>query len=304
MRARYWLMLLITAFGWGLGGVTTRAAFDQGVDPVEFSAYRSAVAMLAVLAYLLVTRRPVSTTRTAWRVGLVLGTVNLAAPFLLLTLAVVYASAGFVGLLVANIPIGTSLWAHFLGDERLDVAKVFGLSVSFAGILLLLVSGESGLDQNGNAPLAIGLSLAGLSMASYGILHAKRALATLNPTQLAFPQFTVGTALLIILLPFTDGLPSDFTALGWLLVVAAGVLSTALPFLVFYEAMKHITATQAALAGYMIPVIAVILGSLLLDERITTALLAGGGLILLGVVLTDRAAASERLAGSPLNQSE
>jgi drug/metabolite transporter (DMT)-like permease len=103
------------------------------------------------------------------------------------------------------------------------------------------------------------------------------------------PQFAIGSALLIALLPFTDGLPAEVTANGWLLIISAGVLSTALPFLAFYRAMKHVTATQAALTGYLIPIVAIVLGALLLDERVTPAMLAGGALILAGVVLTDRA---------------
>ena len=276
MRLRYWLLLLVAALGWGIGGVITRAAFDQGVDPVEFSAYRSAVAVIAMLGYLLLARRPIPTDREAWRAGMVIGTVNLAAPFLLLTLAVVYASAGFVGLLVAN--------------ERLKGATILGLSVSFAGMLLLLASGDSGLDEGGNAALAIGLTLLGLAMASYGILYAKRALASIDSVRLALPQFAIGSALLIALLPFTDGLPAGVTTYGWLLIISAGVFSTALPFLAFYRAMKHVTATQAALTGYLIPIVAIVLGALLLDERVTPAMLAGGALILAGVVLTDRAA--------------
>ena len=294
MRARHWLLLLVAALGWGLGGVITRAAFDQGVDPVEFSAYRSGVAAVMMVAYIIVAKQRFPTGRSEWRAGLIVGATNLAAPFLLLTLAVVYASAGFVGLLVANIPIGTALWAHFLGDERLDPAKALGLAVAFAGVLVLLASGDSGLDEGGNAPLAIGLTLIGLSMGSFGILYAKRVLVTLDPARLALPQFVVGTALLIIPIPFTDGLPKDFTGFGWLLVVAAGVLSTAIPFIVFYEAMRHVTATQAALTGYLIPIVAIVLGGVLLDERITAALIAGGALILIGVILADRAAGSDR----------
>ena len=286
-------MLFVAAFGWGLGGVITRAAFDQGVDPVEFSAYRSGFAVLAMVVFMVVTRTPIPTDRSIWRSGLILGTVNLAAPFLLLTLAVVYASAGFVGLLVANISIGTALWAHFLGDERLNRPKLIGLLVSFAGVLVLLVAGDSGLGDEGNAPLAIALAVAGISMISFGILYAKRVLPGVDPASLALPQFAVGTVLLIIPVPFTDGLPGDFTTNGWLLVIAAGIAATAVPFVVFYYAMRHVSATQASLTGYMIPVVAIVLGAILLDEQITTAIVAGGVLIVIGVVMTDRAAASD-----------
>lgn len=293
MRPRHRLLLLIAALGWGLGGVVTRATFEQGADPIEVSAYRSVAGAITVGVYILLTRTEMPRDATTWRPGLVLGSTAVAAPFLLMTLAVVYASAGFVGLLIANFPIGTALWAHFLGDERLNRRKTIGLSISFAGVLILLISGDSGLGNDGNAALAIGLSCAGIAAGSYGILYAKRALVGIDSTQLALPQFAVGAVLLILLIPFTDGLPSDITAYGWLLIVAAGALTTAVPYLAFYETMKHISATQAALTGYLIPIIAIVLGALLLDEQITTMLFTGGAFILLGVVLADRSFAAE-----------
>jgi drug/metabolite transporter (DMT)-like permease len=288
---RLWLLLSLAAFGWGLGGVITRAAFDQGVDPVEFSAYRTGFAVVTVLGVMALQRpRPVL-GREAWHAGLVLGVVNLATPFLLLTLAVVYASAGFVGLLVANVPVGTAIWAHALNEERLNSAKALGLSISSAGVLFLLVSGDTGIGEDGNALAAIALTLAGLAAASFGIIHAKRVIGGMSPSAIALPQFVVGALLLAAPIPFTDGAPTDFTATGWLLVAAAGVFATAMPFLVFYAAMKHVTATQASLTGYVIPIVAIVLGAWWLDEQVTASIVIGGLLILVGVILTDRAAA-------------
>lgn len=290
MRARFWILLVIASLGWGAGGVLTRASFDEGVDPVEFSFYRPAIAAIALAVYIVLTRRPIPTSRAAWRDGFVLGTSNLAAPFLLLTLAVVHASAGFVGLLVANVSVSTALWSHVLGHERITRAKVVGLTVSFLGVLVLLVSGDSGLDEGGNAALAIGLTMLGLAAIGFGITYAKRALAGTDPASLALPQFAVGSALLGLLVPFTDGAPVGVTALGWTFIVLAGLLSTAIPFILFYEAMQHVTALQASLTGYIIPIFAVLLGAVWLDERVGPALIAGGALIFVGVVLTDRAA--------------
>ncbi len=290
MRPRYWIFLLFAALGWGAGGVFTRAAFAEGVEPVEFSVYRPAFAAALVALYILsATGLRMPRGRSVWRHGFVLGAVNLAAPFLLLTFAVVYASAGFVGLLVANIPIGTALWSHFLGDERLNTPKVVGLSVAFGGILLMLIAGDSGIDEGGNAALAVGLTLAGLSAASFGILYAKRVLIGIQPTALALPQFAVGALLLATILPFTDGVPDGITAHGWILMFAAGLLSTALPFVLMYRAMEQVTAVQASLTGYLIPVFAVALGAIWLDERISPSIIGGGALIFAGIVLVDRA---------------
>jgi len=281
--------LLVAALGWGAGGVFTRAAFEEGVEPVEFSVYRPAIAAALVAIYILANRTSrMPRGRSIWHHGIVLGAVNLAAPFLLLTFAVVYASAGFVGLLVANIPIGTALWSHFLGDERLTTPKVVGLSVAFSGILLLLIAGDSGIDEGGNVALAVGLTLAGLSAASYGILYAKRVLTGIQPAALALPQFAVGALLLATILPFTDGVPDAITGTGWILIFAAALLSTALPFLLMYKAMEQVTAVQASLTGYLIPVFAIVLGAIWLDERVSPAILGGGALIFVGIVLVDR----------------
>jgi drug/metabolite transporter (DMT)-like permease len=291
VRARHWVLLVIASLGWGAGGVLTRASFDEGVDAVEFAFYRPAIAAAALAVYIVATRRPIPRSRAAWRDGLILGSSNLAAPFLFLTLAVVYASAGFVGLLVANVSVSTAVWSHLLGHERITRAKVVGLAVSFLGVLVLLVSGDSGLDEGGNAALAIGLAMLGLGAVGFGITYAKRALARTDPVSLALPQFAVGSALLGLLVPFTDGAPNEVTALGWVFIALAALLSTAIPFILFYEAMQHVTALQASLSGYIIPIFAVLLGAVWLDERVGPALLAGGALIFIGVILTDRAAA-------------
>lgn len=291
MSRRHWVLLIIASLGWGAGGVFTRAAFDQGLEPVEFSVYRPAIGAVATAVWMLGRRMPFPRDRAIWRAGLVVGTANLAGPFLLFTLAVVYASAGFVGLLVANIPLATAVWAHLLGDDPLDAGKLGGLALSSVGILLLLVTGDAGLGDGGNAAAAIGLSIGGLVLASFGIIYAKRVLVGMAPTALSLPQFVVGALTLALLLPFTDGMPNGVTPAGWALVAAAGIGSTALPFILFYEAMQEVTALQASLTGYLIPIFAVLLGAAFLAEQVTLVILGAGVLILAGVLVTDRATA-------------
>ena len=75
-----------------------------------------------------------------------MGVSNLAVPYILSTIALQYASAGFIGLTTALIPLFTALLAHFaLENERLSPMKVGGLVLGFAGVGALLGSGESGL---------------------------------------------------------------------------------------------------------------------------------------------------------------
>jgi drug/metabolite transporter (DMT)-like permease len=86
-----------------------------------------------------------------------------------------------------------------------------------------------------------------------------------------------------------EGLPSDISAWGWSLIVYLTVIGSVLPFLLFYWLLRHVSSTKASLVGYVVPLIALGAGALLLDERIETGIVGGGVLILIGVVLTDRA---------------
>jgi drug/metabolite transporter (DMT)-like permease len=82
------------------------------------------------------------------------------APFMFYTFSYRYASAGFVGMLIALVPLATAARAHTVLDNKpLHTAKVTGLSLAFSGVVLLLLSGASGLDSGGRVLLAATLTL-------------------------------------------------------------------------------------------------------------------------------------------------
>lgn len=287
-----WLAIVVAAVGWGLGGVATRAAFDQGLGPFTITAMRALIAAAAVFAYSLARGRRFPRDARIWRLGLLLGTTNLWLPYILMTLAVQHASAGFVGLLIANMPIATAVWAHLLlDDERLHRAKAVGLGIAAAGVAVLIASGDTGLGEEGNPLLAIGLSMGAIAAASLGAVVARRHAPSLAVLDLAGPQFVVGAAVMLILMAVTEGGPGGATAVGWVLVVSMALGSTFLPFTLFYWTVQRVPSTTAMLNGYLVPLVSLAAGALLLDERVTAGIGFGGALILIGVVAAGRAEA-------------
>ena len=104
-----------------------------------------------------------------------MGLLNLLIPYVVFTFAYDNASAGFVGLFAALIPLVTAIYAHFmLPDEPMTRAKLIGLSVGFAGVVVLLASGDTGLGAEGNPLLAAGLSIAGVAVIGYAGAYAPR----------------------------------------------------------------------------------------------------------------------------------
>jgi drug/metabolite transporter (DMT)-like permease len=95
-----------------------------------------------------------------------------------------------------------------------------------------------------------------------------------------------------------DGLPTEATANGWLLLAYMGIVSTFLPFALFYWALQRVSATEASLVGYIVPIIGLVGGGVLLGEQVTWAIAGGGLLILGGVLITQRASAITAPSGA------
>lgn len=291
MQFRIWLAIVVAAVAWGTTGVATRAALNAGVPPVQMAAMRAVLA--AVLLYLLMALRGrgrITRDRERWITGGFAALFQLAAPFVLFTLAYQYASAGFVGLLVALVPLGTAIVAHYwLPDEPMHAAKLAGLLVAFVGVAFLLLSGDSGLEEGGSPLPAALLSLAAVLSISFAAVYTKGRPGTYEPTELTWMQFAAGSVLILVAMVVMEGMPSGISAWGWTLIAYLTVVGSITPFLLFYWILARVSATKASLVGYVVPIIALFSGILLLDERLETGIAVGGVLIIIGVVLTNNA---------------
>lgn len=289
MSKRIWGAILLASLAWGTNGVATRATLSSGVPPVTIAAIRAILASAVLYLLLRLRRRGFPTRWRTWSSAWVQGVFQLAVPFILFNFAYDHASAGFVGLFAALIPLGTALVAHFmLPDEPLHLAKLFGLSLAFVGVGILLLSGDSGLAEGGSPLVAAGLSIGSVVSISYAGVYAKLHVHSFDPMELTFMQFFIGMFLIGAAMLAFEGVPSHISAWAWLLIVHMTLVGSVLPFLLFFWLLRHVSATKASLVGYIIPLVSLTAGILLLDERLQLGLGAGGLLIIAGVVLTDR----------------
>jgi drug/metabolite transporter (DMT)-like permease len=295
MRLKVWAAILVASVAWGTTGVATRALLISGVGEIALVAVRSTLAAVLVAAYLVVRRGGVGKSPDAWRTGAVLGVTNLAAPFILLTYAYAYAGAGFVGLLVALIPLATAVMAHFfLPEERMHLAKAVGLVTALAGVALLLLSGDSGLETGGRPLLAFVLALAGVLSISSASIYAKQRAHAYDTVEITATQFIAGAVILSVAMLLVEGVPGGFSGWEWTLLIYLTIGGSIIPFLAYFWLLRHVSATKASLIGYVVPLVALVGGIVLIDEKLQFGIGAGGLLILAGVILTDR---SERVRG-------
>ncbi len=301
MRGTYWILIVIAALGWGSGGITTRAAFGQGVGIWTMVALRVAIAGLLVLAVLVARRSPLPTAAVI-RYGLSQAVFNLTIPYVLFTFALDSASAGFVGLLAALIPLSTSLFANFmLGDESITPRKFVALLVGFTGVAALMLSGDSGLQEGGRPLIAIALGLTSVVSVGYAGAFAKKHAGSYDPIMLSGIQFGFASVWLIAAMFLFEGAPTALSTKGWWLILTLAIAATFMPFLLFFWLLQHIPVTNASLVGYIVPFVALIGGIILLDEQLQLGIVAGGALVAVGMFLSDRE--SRRISATVSYQS-
>jgi drug/metabolite transporter (DMT)-like permease len=289
MSRSAWIAFVVAAVGWGTGGVAVRAAFDEGVGPWTTVALRVAIAAILVVAFL-ASRGLQRPDRLTLKIGIVLAVTNLLIPYVLFTFAYEEASAGFVGLFAALIPLATAVYAHFmLTNERLNRGKVIGLAIGFAGVAALLISGDSGLGAEGRPLIAAVLALVSVAAIGYSGAYAKRYAGRYDPLEITGLQFSLSAVILIPAMLWFEGLPNSLTAPGWALVLYMAVASTFLPFYLYYRLIESAPVTTVSLVGYLVPLVSLIAGVVFLGERIESGIIVGGALILTGMVITDRA---------------
>lgn len=285
-----WTPLAAATIGWAASAVLIRAVLRNGADTFDLLPGRMAFAMLTLGVVILFNRRFATTNPEAWKRGAILGIFGMALPMAVMTKSVEYLPVSLGGLLIALIPIATIGAAHFLVDgERFEARSLPGLLISLLGAAVLVGIGGATIDDVDDLGRGVLFMIVGVALAGVGGALSRRFALQVSSDQMVLPQFTVATIILFLLAPALgkSGF-SSFSATEWVLIAFAGAIGTTLPFASFLIAASINPASRLALIGYTVPVVAVILAVIFLDETVTLSIATGAALIIGGVYLSER----------------
>jgi len=198
--------------------------------------------------------------------------------------------SGVAAIMQSLVPVLTSLWAlALLPEERVSLVGWVGIVVGFLGVGLIVRPDPAnllGADVVGRL-LILGQAA---SVALGGVL-IQRAGPTLDRAALSGWSMAVGGAILLAL-SVALGEPFAFpsTVLGWAAVVYLGVFATAVAFFIYYTLLEVRGAFETSLVAYLVPVVATVVGILILGESVTLPTLGGFLLVFVGFVLLKRRA--------------
>ena len=211
--------------------------------------------------------------------------LEMIIPWLLIGTAEQKISSGLAGLLIASVPIWSTLITYFQGDkEALRFNRLLGIGVGFIGVVLIV--GIESLTGSSDA-LSILMVLVAAFAYAYAIIMIREKLPDVSGV--AINAVAMGIAA-IFYLPFTIALWPDraISTDATLSVIALGVFSTGIAFAIFFTLIEEIGPTRASVVTYWNTAIAVLLGVLILNEELTIGIRVGLPLVMIGSYLVTR----------------
>lgn len=314
MNARDLSLLFALAAMWGASFLFIKVAVLE-MSPLMLVSIRlvlASVTLLLVQRLMGLSRPQVETAppvRKLWRSYLWVAIFNAIIPYTLIAWGEKYIASGTASILNASTPLFTALLAMTAiggigAGERLNRVRTIGLLVGFAGVAVLVVGSGADVRVGTGRLTLLGQGAVLVASLAYGIggLYGRRFFVGVPPILPATWQNIFGA---VILLPFAllltplDQIPSPSAIAS---VVVLGIVGTGIALVIYYELLARVGATRTVMVTYLLPVMALLYGTLL-DERPGPFGILGLVLVLSGIAITARSGPEAKLAARAANKN-
>ena len=274
---RGWLLFGAMALLWGVPYLFISIAVET-ISPPAIVAGRTLIAALLLVPFA-VRSGALRAALRHWRWVLAFGVVEMAGPFVLLGHAEMTLPSGMTGLLVATVPLFAALIALGSGDRGvLRPARGIGLLVGFIGVAVVVAG--PGLFGGEVSLLAAGeVLLVAILYAIAPFIVARKLADVPSLGTITLSLLMIGVLYLPIGLLTQHQVPSVPSLFA---LLALAVICTAVAFLAFFALIREVGPVRAPLFTYVNPVVAIVLGAIVLAEPLTPGLLLGFPLIIVG----------------------
>jgi len=283
MTPRAWCLFALSSAIWGVPYLFIRVAVDAGVPPAFIAWARVALAAALLLPFAL---RRGALRGLRGRSGAIAAyaACEIAVPFVLIAMGERYISSSLTAILIATMPLFVALLSLRLSTaDQPTGLRLLGLVIGLGGVVALL-----GVDVAGRPAELLGAALilvATLGYAAAPIIVSRR-LADLDPLGPVAASLTISA---VALLPAVLARPPQAIPASALWAIAVlGVVCTALGLVVFFQLIAEAGPSRASVITYINPLVAVLLGVVVLGEHLGAMSVAGLALILGGSWLATR----------------
>ena len=255
--------------------------------PISIATWRVSLGALVLLMIALIFGQKFPRDFRNWRNVLVVGCLNSAVPFFLISWGQQFISSAESALLMAMGTFFGLVVSHFSShDERINLSRALGVSIGFIGVLVLVLwdmleSGPGNLSGQ-LAVMTAGCSYATSSIVSRRLTHLPM-ISTSAATMLSASLYMVPLAFLL-----EDPLPATISGSSMFAIIYLGVIATALAMTMRFFIIRANGAVFMSMVGYLVPLFGVLWSGLYFADAINLQTLLSLGLILLGIAITRK----------------
>lgn len=285
MDAQDWSLLVLLSVLWG-GAFFFAGVAVKELPPLTVVLIRVSLAALSLLPLFWYFGHALPRSLTGWLPYFVMGLLNNVLPFGFIFAGQTQITVGLASIINAMTPLFTVAVMAVFQEERLTVYRVIGVLLGVVGVAIL-----RGLTSpiGGAQTLGIALCMAGALSYGFAALWGRRRLSGAPPLKSATCQLICSTLVMAVVVAIIDqpwmlGPPSRTTILS---LLALAVFGTALAYIVFFQILVRAGASNVMLVTLLIPVTALILGNVFLNEAIQLKEIIGAAVIAIGLVFID-----------------
>lgn len=271
---------------WGGAFIFIAVALND-FEPVSIAAWRVSLGaiVMVIIAFLMGQNYPRELRH--WRNIIIVGCLNSAVPFFLISWGQQYISSAESALLMAMGTFFSLIVSHFVSpDERINLPRAIGVTIGFLGVLVMVFWDlfESGLGSlNGQlAVMLAGCSYAVSSIVARRLTHLPM-ISTTAATMLSASIYMIPLAFLL-----ENPLPNEVSSSSLFALAYLGVVATALAMTMRFFIIRANGAVFMSLVGYLVPLFGVIWSGLYFADAIKLQTMLALGLILLGIAITRK----------------
>jgi len=284
-RTKALLALGWVSFIWG----TTWLASKIGVShmpALQMSGIRQIIGGAMIILYFLIKNYRLP-RGDQWITILILSILNFVLSNGLSTWGVKYISSGLGSIISAIFPLWLVLITMIAG-RRLPVQALIGLCMGFGGVCIIFYEHLQDF-LNADFRFGIFLSLTSTVTWAFGTLYIQQKVKNYNPFfSVGFQMLIAGIILTTIAHATGNVIPmSDIPGVTWWAIAYLVLFGSVTTFIFYVYSLQHLPAALASVYAYINPIVAVLLGSLLLDEKLTVFIALGGIITIAGVYLVN-----------------
>ena len=279
-RSQVFVIASMVIFG-TLGPFVRNISVSSG----ELALYRAVLAAMLIGTFLLITKQKANFRFLGKELYLLLFSgVAMGFNWILLFEAYKYTTVAIATLSYYFAPVIVTLVCPLLFHEKLSKKQILCFVMSTLG--LSLVIGITNLGRGGNDLRGIAFGL-GAAVLYATVILLNKFIKGVTGIHRTFLQFLAAILVLIPYVLFTGGVHlGNLDVTGWICLLIVGLVHTGITYCLYFTSLKELSGQEAAILSYMDPLVAVVIGVLVLKEPLSWQQLVGG-LLILGFTLLN-----------------